>query len=337
MKGLLAKIEMECRESQFSGVISISQNEDIMLQRAYGFRNRSEGLVNNTETAFGIASGTKLFTALAVAKLIEWGELSFDSKVGDIDDSYRGFIDPKATILDLLSHRSGIYDYFDEELISDWENYHLSIPWYRLETPSDYLPLFRDMPAKFSPGERYSYSNGGYIFLGIILEKISKRLFRDFVREHILLAAEMESAGFWSFDDLPKNCALAYRNSGSNRTNIYNLPIRGASDGGMYSNAGNLRKFWHALFRGTIIPEHLLNEMLLPSVHFSDVSGYSRGLYWSKHPTGYTRFIVGEDMGVGFDSRYLPEKNIVVSILSNESGGEERLRELIFPEIYRCL
>ena len=63
---------------------------------------------------------------------------------------------------------------------------------------------------KFHPGERYSYSNGVYVFLGIIIEKLSGELFRDFVTANVLSRAAMYDSGFFALNDLPANSATGY-------------------------------------------------------------------------------------------------------------------------------
>jgi CubicO group peptidase (beta-lactamase class C family) len=99
----------------FSGVFSVSNEKGIIFERCCGFRNRSEELLNNENTAFGIASGTKLFTGLAVCKLIDAGKLSLYDKLWDLLPYNLGQVDKRVTVHHLLTHTSGIGDYIDEE------------------------------------------------------------------------------------------------------------------------------------------------------------------------------------------------------------------------------
>lgn len=160
MKDIKRVIIDKAEEYNFSGVVSIFKNNTEIINESFGFRNVADGLPNEKNTKFGIASGTKLFTALGIGKLIEQQKINLNTKVMDINKDFCTFIDRHATILNLLTHTSGIYDYYDEEINSDSDDFFVNIPWNLLETPLDYLPLFINQKPKFKPGERFSYSNG---------------------------------------------------------------------------------------------------------------------------------------------------------------------------------
>ena len=226
----------------------------------------------------------------------------------------------------MLTHTSGIYDYYDEEIEQDFDNFFVSIPWYRLETPSDYWLLFEGQTAKFQPGERFSYSNGGYVFLGMLIEKITGQLFRDFMQEQVLQVAHMPQTGFYALNNLPANTALGYLED-RQTTNIYNLPIRGGGDGGLFTTAADLRSFWQGLFAHRILSPELTAVFLQTRERFSEKTGYGCGLYKRLDDSLYA--IVGGDAGVGFDSRYFVHQKITTSILSNTTNGEEDLREVV--------
>lgn len=110
---LADKINSVIEKTDFSGVISIKEKDKIFYEKAVGYADRSNKISINTETRFGIASGTKLFTALAIGKLIEGGKLSLDSKVFDIIKYDFPSYAKDITIEHLLTHTSGIPDYYD--------------------------------------------------------------------------------------------------------------------------------------------------------------------------------------------------------------------------------
>ena len=326
-------MEQAASEMDFSGVISVFKGASIVFSEAFGYRDIKNKLPNTTSTRFGIASGTKVFTALGIGVLIDQGLISMDTTVREIDQEYTGFVDENATILHLLTHTSGIYDYYDEEIEQDFDHFSVEIPWCELETPSDYYPLFTDKTMKFCPGERYSYSNGGYVFLGMLIEKITGMLYRDFVRERVLQAATMHNSGFYAFNDLPENTANGYLED-HRTTNIYQLPLRGGGDGGMYTTTGDLRAFWDRLFSNRILSEELTEKFLNTHCIISDSTGYGCGIY--KRLDGSMFSIMGGDAGVGFDSRYLLREGIIINILSNITNGENGMRDIVlgyfFPD-----
>lgn len=323
---LVDQIEKVVGESDFSGAFSIYQADLPLYERAFGYRDIHNRLPNLPETRFGIASGTKFFTALGIGRLIDQGLLKLETQVGELSLDYAGFINPRATIQHLLTHTSGIYDYYDEEIEQDFDHFFVSIPWYCLETPADYWPLFQGRTLKFQPGDRYSYSNGGYVFLGMLIEKITGQLYRDFMQEQVFQIAHMSQTGFYAMNNLQANTALGYLQD-RETTNIYNLPIRGGGDGGLFTTAGDLRTFWQHLFSNRILSPELTAIFLQTHVPFDDKTGYGCGLY--KRLDGSLFAIVGGDAGVGFDSRCLLNENITVSIFSNITNGEEELSEVV--------
>ena len=319
MKDLVHKLEQAASQAEFSGVISIFQDAFPIFNKAFGYRDVKNRLPNTTSTLFGIASGTKIFTALGIGILVDQGLVSLDTTIREIDQAYTNFVDEGATIQHLLTHTSGIYDYYDEEIEQDFEHFSVEIPWCELETPSDYFPLFKDQRMKCPSGSRYSYSNGGYVFLGMLIEKLTGSLYRDFIREHILIPANMHNSGFYAFNDLPENTAYGYLEDRTT-TNIYNLPLRGGGDGGMYTTTDDLRSFWKNLFFNKILSAELTKIFLDTHWTFNSTDGYGFGIYKRLDDSMFS--IVGGDAGVGFDSRYIVQDKININILSNITNGE---------------
>src|SRR4051812_5687394 len=103
----------------FSGIVSLRQKDRVLYERAAGYADRSNKIENTLETRFGVASGTKFFTALAVGKLIEAQKLSFSTRLKDCIALDFPRYSSDITIKHLLTHTSGIPDYFDEEKITD--------------------------------------------------------------------------------------------------------------------------------------------------------------------------------------------------------------------------
>ena len=323
---LTTNVEQAAAQVDFSGVISVFREAVPLYNRAFGYRDIKNKLPNTTDTLFGIASGTKAFTALGIGVLVDQGLLSLDTTLAEIDAEFTGFVDEQATILQLLTHTSGIHDYYDEEIEQDYDSFSVEIPWSALETPSDYYPLFQGQPMKFRPGERYSYSNGGYVFLGILIERRTGRLYRDFIGEHVLQAAGMRRSGFYAFNDLPENTANGYLQD-RRTTNIYQLPLRGGGDGGMYATTGDLCAFWDSLFSYRILSKQLTDLYLRTHYAFDDTHGYGCGIY--NRLDGRMFSIVGSDAGVGFESRHLPREKLTINILSNITHGENEIAKLV--------
>ncbi len=326
MSALQTAIENCARDTGFSGLVRVAGPSGLIFSGSWGYRDRAERLPVEEDTRFAIASGTKLFTALGIGRLAEQGALRLDSKVGSLHPDFHGWIDPTATVEQLLTHSSGCYDYLDEDEIEDYDNFRVDIPWCYLARPTDYLPLFIGKHMKAPPGEAYAYSNGGYVALGILIESLSGRLYRDFVEAEVLKPAGMKGSGFFAFDELPPNCAKGYLDDG-HKTNVYKVPIRGGGDGGMYTSAPDLERFWPALLGGAILKPGLVEDWLRPRLRIDGERWTACGL--TRRTEAGSLSIVGGDHGVGFDSRIYPERGLILSILSNQSDGEEEMRRTL--------
>ncbi|MDQ8188584.1 serine hydrolase domain-containing protein [Pelagicoccus sp. SDUM812002] len=317
-KKLKGQIEQISKENDFSGVVSIYKGEESLYERAFGFRDVDKELMIDLDTRFGIASGTKFVTSLAVSVLVESGTLSFNAKVGDLDSSFKGFIDPEATIWHVLCHTSGMYDYYDEDLVPDMENFYIEIPWSFLESPLDYLPLFRKRKMKGRAGIGYAYCNGGYVLLGAIIEKITGMTYGEFVQGHVLGPAGMSDSGFFRLDQLPSNTARGILND-RKTTNTFRIPICGGGDGGMYTSSRDIRKLWRAYYDCELLDRSTRDELSKVYGKYNRYLDIACSAYRGVGKEFY--FIEGCDAGVGFFSKYSPNDDVVFSVLSNVTAG----------------
>ena len=308
---------------QFSGVFSASDTQGILFEACHGFRNRGEDLPVNRDTAFSIASGTKLFTALAVCKLVDQGHLKLSDLLWSILPGDLGRIDKRVTVYQLLTHTSGIGDYIDEEADDCTEQLlclYQTHPIYLWEALSYYLPMITPLAPKFAPGERFSYSNAGFVLLGLVIEAVSGLSYQDFVQREIIRPLLLRHTGFYRADTLPPNTAMGYyqdETTGAWRANLFRLPIVGGSDGGLYTCADDLNTLWRAVFSGQVLSDTMLASFL--QQHVSRREHYSYGLgvyrYDDAHRTAW--YAVGGDFGVDFFTAYFPDQEIVASALGN--------------------
>lgn len=182
-ENFVQKIRNVQENINFSGTIFINDVNNSWMDMSFGFANRSDQLLNNSLTRYGIASGCKIFTAVAVCQLVDRGKLSFDSKLKDFVDLNFPHFDEERTIHHLLTHTSGIPDYFDEEVMNDFEELWRENPMYHLRKLEDFLPLFKDKPMKFEVGTRFHYNNAGYILLGLIVESVTNQGFTEYIQQ----------------------------------------------------------------------------------------------------------------------------------------------------------
>lgn len=325
MISLADRINSIIEENDFSGVISIKEKGKIIYENALGFADRSNKVRINIDTRFGIASGTKLFTALAIGKLIEEGRLFLKTRVYDIIKYDFPFYDKEITVEQLLTHTSGIPDYYDEEKIDDFDNFTVAIPWYELREPKDYFPVFPQEEMKFPPGENFSYCNSGYILLAAIVHEVSKIPYTKFVEEQIFKAIGMNNSGFFELNRLPENTALGYIYDDNGWcTNIYNLPIVGGGDGGAFTTVGDLYILWDAFFKYQILSKDLTELYIKPYVKAESEGEniyYGHGIWLRKGEKLLEEYIVGCDAGVSFKSAVIRPNDIIYTVISNTGDG----------------
>ncbi len=335
---LFASIDATAEANRFSGVVSLRLDPGGVFERAYGYADRSNRVANTIATRFGTASATKTFTALSVCALMQDGRLGLDTPVADVVGVDLPQISREVTIEHLLTHTSGIGDYYDEEIVTDFTNYHLSIPWYRLERPRDYLPLLRELPPKFTAGERFNYCNSGFIVLGLIVEELAGVSYQRFVHTRVFNPARMADSGFFRLDALPESTAVGYIEAdGRWRTNIYNLPVVGGPDGGAFTTAADMNRFWSALHADLIVAREWRERVLRPHVP-TPTAGffYGLGVWIHQRPGGRPPlpFLEGADAGVTFSSLHSPEGEVEYTIACNAPPSASEVVKMLDDAIF---
>jgi len=326
VKTLVETLHASIDAHAFSGVVSLRQGGQVLFDQAAGYADRSNKIANTIDTRFGIASGTKFLTALAIGKLIAAQQVTFSTRLRDCVALNFPHYAPEITIQHLLTHTAGIPDYFDEEKFTDFDHFSVSRPWYELRGPRDYLAVFPDEAMKFPPGSQFSYSNGGYILLGVVIEELTGLKYQEYVEQAIFSAIGMKRSGFFAFNQLPEKTAFGYIEEADGwRTNIYNLPIVGASDGGAYTTVDDLATLWKAFWANEILPSALVETYTTPYVKVETEGAnthYGHGLWINEATNGQREvYIIGGDAGVSFKSSVTRTSDRQITVLSNTSNG----------------
>ncbi len=320
-------IEAQSEPEPFSGVVQLSRAGQVLFEGAYGLAIRPESIPNRVDTRFQTASGCKVFTGTAVLQLIDRGKINPETPLASCVDAEFPNYDPGITIHHLLTHTSGITSYFEEDVNPDYEALWRDIPMYGIRKPGDFLPLFQNKPMKFRPGERFDYNDGGYILLGLVVETVSGLSFAEYIERHVFAPAGMDGSGYFPTDQLPERTAYAYvgNKNGTWRTNFFAVPIVGAPDGGAYTTAPNMTRFWRALKDGVLLRAPAAAAMLAPEVATSLDSPYSHYGYgvWIDKPGDSVRkyFVVGSDPGVALHSAVYPQEDLILTLIGNTAGA----------------
>lgn len=278
------------KQGRFSGVVLIAKGDTQLVSKAYGYANIDKKTENNIDTRFNLGSINKFFTRIAIGQLVKQGKLSFNDKLISVLPDYPSReIASKITIGQLVTMTSGLGDFFNSKFQAADKG--------KIRSLGDYVPLFVDEPLLFEPGTKNSYSNAGYLVLGLVVEKLSGKSYYDYVRENIFVPAGMSKSGWFAIDELPANTATGYTAaSGKHTPNTSSLPARGSSAGGGYSTAGDMLKLSAALLNKKLsVPD---DNGVFPA----DVSGVG---------------IAGGTPGVNALFMVMPRQGFTVVVLSN--------------------
>lgn len=313
-------IDVAAREDDFSGLVSVHRDGERMLARAYGYAHRAHQVPVTPLTRFGIASGSKAFTALAAVRLVESGTLSLEAPVRRWLGDDLPLVDESVTLEELLTHTSGIGDYLDESGDADISEYVLTRPVHTLVTAEDFLPELEGHAQQEVPGETFRYNNGGFMVAALIIERASGEPFQDVVAREVFARASLVETAHERSDRWPGDVALGYLEETGDWTNVLHLPVRGGGDGGAVTSAADLDRFWRAFADGRIVSLDFAAEMTRARHDVPDEDmRYGMG-FW-RHPTGPQWIIEGYDAGVSFRSTFDPETRVTATVFGNTSEG----------------
>ncbi len=297
----------------FSGTVYVAQNGKPIYARAFGLANKGWKAPNRIDTRFNLASITKMFTAVAVAQLVEQGKLSYSDTVGKILPDYPNKeVAQKVTLHHLLSHTSGLIN--GRSLVEKTPQ----SPTVR--TIAEMVTPFENEPLSFPPGQQFDYSNAGFILLGAIIERASGQSYYDYVREHVFKSAGMAHTDFYELDADPPNLATGFMDgpNGTRLDNIFEVGVKGSPAGGAYSTGADMTRFHMALIRHQLLSEQSLATLWAGVTEQPERGAeYGYGAY-IEHYNG-TRIVWhgGGWKGVTNQFDLYPELGYTVVILSN--------------------
>ncbi|MBJ7967970.1 MULTISPECIES: serine hydrolase domain-containing protein [Bacillus] len=271
---------------------------------AAGVANLSTKKPMKTDFRFRIASVTKTFTATVVLQLAGENRLNLDDSIekwlpGVIQGN--GYDAKQITIRQILNHTSGIAEYSRTKEADFFKNRNKSF------TAEDLVKLGLSLPPDFAPGKGWSYSNTGYVLLGILIEKVTGNSYAEEIENRIIEPLELSNTF------LPGNSSVIpgtnhargyFQPDGASELKdiTYYNPSIGSSAGDMISTADDLNKFFSYLLSGKLLKEQQLKQMLTTvPTGSAEIVGYGLGIYETKLPNGVS--IWGHSGGIpGFST-----------------------------------
>lgn len=324
-----AALDKLVRDNDFSGCVTVTDGTKTMLEECRGLAERRFNVPVDRQTKFHIGSMNKMFTAVAIAQLVEAGKLSWEDtlalRVPEYPDQASA---EKITVWQLLHHTSGLGDFLVPELYERRENF---------VDPEDFLGLIARQPKVGEPGAGWSYSNAGFMLLGRIIENVSGEGYSDYIQRHVFAPAGMTASGYDRVDDIVPGLAVGYYREGPFSTvwksDWLKVPYAGGPAGGGYSTNADLVRFSAALRTGKLVQSATLAKMFADPVP-AGPGGYAAGFgdraSHGRHIRGHAGGIEGTDANLAI----VWETGATVALTSNQGPGQswlfaERIADLL--------
>ena len=304
----------ELNDDNFSGVILVAKDFVPFASKATGYADRAHGAPNATITPFNIASVTKLFTAVAIGRLVDQGKVSLDDPLSKYLPTYPKPAGGQITIAMLLGHTAGTGDYLRD-------------PGYlrvrdTFESLSELIGAVNIGVAPGTvPGKTYAYSNTGYLLLGAVIEKASGRDYYEYMDNEIFANAGV-AAGFLRNTEeerRDRGFALGYRDDDSKNWDI--LPARGTPAASAYATAPDLLSFHKALATGALVKAETLRRLVIvPPPPGQTSPGLISGVF------------AGDDVGASAVFAMTPSGYTVI-VLANIGGAAQPVADKVLKLI----
>jgi D-alanyl-D-alanine carboxypeptidase len=288
------------------GSLTIARDGKVLYTRAIGYSqiNGTEKRPLTAANRFRIGSITKMFTAVMILQLVEEGKL----KPTDTLDKFYPQIpnSQKITIAQILAHRSGIHDsVLDRSLRPS--------PSTTAITKDEMLALIAKGTPDFEPDTKHSYSNSGYLLLGLVLEKLTGKPYGEALKERITSKIGLEDTYVATGNiDVNKGESLTYFNLGGDWKQVPEThPSLLFSAGAIVSTPNDLARFVQALFDLKLISRESLASM--KTIRDGDGLGMETFAFAGKTFYGHT----GGGDNYGAWLAYLPEEKLAVAYATN--------------------
>ena len=311
------------KKDWFSGTLLVARGADVLLTDVAGEASKAFHVPNNIDTKFNLGSMNKMFTATAVARLVEAGRLSFDDPISKwVDETWLPkTVTDKITVRHLITHTSGLGSYFND--VYDKSSRAL------FRKLDDYKPLIKDEKPAFTPGERFQYSNTGMFLLGVIIEKVTGEDYFEHIRKVIYGPAGMTDSDCYEMDYPVENLAIGYSPDWKSpykwQNNLYKHVLKGGPAGGGFSTVKDLHRFALALLGGKLVTKPTLETL------WTDFKGanYGYGFTVVQSPGGKAVGHAGGFPGINSQLDIYLDSGYIVAAMSNHDNGASPLANKI--------
>lgn len=325
-------VRERAESGRFSGIVSIARRGRPAALLAFGLAAGEESPAIAGHMRFNLASASKMFTAVAVAQLIDSGKIRLDDPIGRFVE---GLAPENAavTIRQLLTHSSGLGNFFAPQ------NFAAMM---RARTAGDLLPLVASDKPAFPPGSRFAYSNSGFALLGIMIERVSGQSYGDYLRDHVFAPAGMRESGLdpKPLATLAVGMTAAVPGQGARPGAVRTGPAAppkpgplhpapgategfGSPAGGLFGTAADIQRFLNALAEYRLASPAMTEAMTSPQVESAPPTaaapapsygyGFGVGAFEGHRWFGHN----GGTLGANVEVAAFPDDGWSIVILSN--------------------
>ncbi len=301
---------------QPGAAIAIINNGKVIFKKGYGIADLNSKTSIATSTNFNIGSMTKQFTAYCILKLISEKKLSLNDKLIKYFPDFNPKVASAITIRNLLTHSSGIIDYYDYVDKKDYKEF-----W-----DKDIIPAIKSVDSVYFPaGTKYRYSNTAFCLLSLIIQKVSGKPFPEFLQDNIFKPLKMNKSDVIHPDFNISNRAYGYEcenDSFKISDAKENLFFSTMGDGGIYTSIDDYVKWIMAIQSGKVIDPHLIKEAQTPQFSIDSSKNISYGFGWFVAGTGKNKLVYHPGSNGGFRSIVFmkPSQKYSIVIFSNRNG-----------------
>lgn len=302
-----AVVRDDADKGAFMGAVLVARDDVVLFDKGYGSANLEWNIPNDGATKFRLGSVTKQFTAVAILLMQDRGKLTLDAPVKTyLPDAPAAW--DKVTVRHLLTHSAGIPNF------TNFPDYSATktLP----ATHDSLIARFRDKPLEFAPGEKFAYSNSGYVLLSAIVEKLSGQSYAAFVAENLFKPLDMADTGYDSHAMILPRRASGYAPGPKGPVNADYISMtipQGA--GGLYSTTRDLLKWQRGIYGGKLLKPATVAAFRTP---YKD--GYALGI-GVQSAGGVTTIEHGGGIeGFNTSLAYDPDRKITVVVLGNLNG-----------------
>jgi CubicO group peptidase (beta-lactamase class C family) len=302
------------RRQHIPGVsLAIIQEGKVTKAKGYGLASVELNVATRPETVYELASATKPFVAMAVMLLAQNGKLSLEDCISqyveDTPEEWRSI-----TLRHLLSHTSGIKDYLERPEMTPYDL-----------TPEQIVRIAASFPLNFPPGEKWAYSNTGYVLLGMVIQKVSGKPFARFLQERVFNPIGMTDTRHDEPSSIVPNRAVGYLwigPGGLRNAELFKYMMSNRGDGGILSTVIDLARWDATLGSNRLLAATNCEAMWVPT-RLKDGCACGYGLGWFIGNINGHRHVFhagGSPGNASIISRY-PDDKLTVILLSNGGGA----------------